>query len=157
VTRHLSFLEIPPRNDHLARARQFVADAARGTPLGPHRLANLQLAVSEACANAINAQVASGVDDDIAIRCAVSGERIEVTVIDRGGGFDPDGVPGLPPPDDPRRLEFENGLGLPLMHAFADALQIGPAPGGTAVRLVMLAPLGGGPPAACCTRSSRFA
>jgi anti-sigma regulatory factor (Ser/Thr protein kinase) len=134
-------LEIPPRRDYLAVARRFVAAVANvDTTLQPEQLSNLEVAVSEACSNAINAHEARGVQDAIAIRCAVDRRWVEVVISDHGGGFDPAAAPRLPAPDDPRRLEFEHGLGLHLMHALTDRLEIRSSSVGTAVRVVMLAP-----------------
>ena len=137
---HVAELEIPPRNDYLAVARRFVAaTVAVGTGLEPQRLTNLQVAVSEACTNAINAHRARGVEDAIAIRCAVSSRQVEVTISDHGGGFDPDTDIELPAPEDPRRLEFEHGLGLRLMRSLTDRLEIHTSAIGTAVHVVMMA------------------
>jgi anti-sigma regulatory factor (Ser/Thr protein kinase) len=133
-------LEIPPRRDYLAVARRFVsAVATSDTTLRPEQLSNLEVAVSEACSNAINAHEARGVQDAIAIRCAVERRRVEVVISDHGGGFDPSATPPLPAPEDPLRLEYEHGLGLHLMQLLTDRLEIHTSPVGTAVHVVMLA------------------
>ncbi len=132
-------LEIPPQRDYLVLARQLVAAANREAGLDPLRLDNLQLAVSEACTNAIEAHESRGVKDPIAIRAAVNDARVEVVISDRGGGFDPEVTVALPDPEDPRRLDFEHGLGLGLMRALSDRLEIHSSPAGTAVRVVMMA------------------
>ena len=103
-------LEIPPRRDYLAVARQLVAAVNVDARLDPLRLSNLQLAVSEACTNAIAAHELNGVSDVIAIRAAASPARVEVVIRDQGGGFDPGQAVALPDPEDPRRLEYETGL-----------------------------------------------
>ncbi len=132
-------LEIPPRRDFLVLARQLVLAVNREARLDPLRLDNLQLAVSEACTNAIEAHESRGVQDTIAIRAAVNDARVEVVISDHGGGFDPESTVDLPAPEDPRRLNFEHGLGLGLMRALSDRLEIHSSPAGTAVRVVMLA------------------
>lgn len=131
-------LEIPPRRDYLAVARQLVAAVNVDARLDPLRLSNLQLAVSEACTNAIAAHELIGVPDTIAIRAAASPARVEVVIRDHGGGFDPSQAVALPDPEDPRRLDYEHGLGLGIMRALADQLEIHTTHSGTAVRLVML-------------------
>ncbi|MEZ5231283.1 MAG: ATP-binding protein [Acidimicrobiales bacterium] len=137
---HVVELQIPPRRDYLAVARRFVTAAANiEAGLADEQLSNLQVAVSEACTNAINAHEALGVSDAIAIRCAVDASSVEVVISDHGGGFDPAAVVALPEPTDPRRLDFESGLGLRLMHALADRLEIRSSTWGTAVHVVMLA------------------
>lgn len=136
-------LQIPPRRDYLAVARRFVTAAANiEAHLAEEQLSNLQVAVSEACTNAINAHEARGVSDAIAIRCAVDAGSVEVVISDHGGGFDPAAVVALPEPGDPRRLDFESGLGLRLMRALADRLEIRTSAWGTAVHVVMVARAG---------------
>lgn len=132
-------LEIPARADFLAVARLVVVAAASvDAGLSEDRLDNLRLAVSEACVNAINAHDRSGAaDDHILIRCGLSGDRVEVEVVDRGAGFDPASVPSLPAPTDPSRLDFEGGLGLQLMRTLTDETDIRSGSDGTAVRLVV--------------------
>lgn len=131
-------LEIPPCHEHLAVARRFVA-AAAGVVAGldAARLDDLQVAVSEACTNAINAHAARGLADPIEVRCDVRDAEVEVTVSDRGGGFDPAAALELPAPEDPARLQFEHGLGLRIMRALADRLEIRRSDVGMAVHLVV--------------------
>ncbi len=132
-------LEIPARTDFLSVARLVVVAAASvDAAFGEERLDNLRLAVSEACANAINAQPADSTAA-ISIRCDFMEDRLEVEVVDRGPGFDPDNVPQLPPVTDPRRLEHESGLGLTLIRSLTDEAEIRSSPSGTAVRLVVYA------------------
>lgn len=131
-------LEIPPRRDQLKLARDLVLVAGRDAHLAPQRLDNLQLAVSEACANAIRAHEQAGVRQPILVRALVDATRVEVLISDRGSGFDPEDTTPLPEPEDPRRLDFENGLGLELMRALSDRLEIRSSSAGTSVRVVML-------------------
>ena len=132
-------LRIAPRRENLAVARRFVAEAAGSLHLAPQQFADLQVAVSEACTNAIDAHEASGVAAAIVIRCTVSDRAVEVVICDHGGGFDPNTEIELPATDDPRRLQFENGLGLSIMRAFSDWLEITRHADGTAVHLGMRA------------------
>jgi serine/threonine-protein kinase RsbW len=132
-------LEIPARTDFLSVARLVVVAAASiDSALGEERLDNLRLAVSEACANAMAAQPVDSTGA-ISIRCDFVEDRLEVEVIDRGPGFDPDDVPALPPVTDPRRLDHEGGLGLTLIRALTDEAEIRSSPAGTAVRLIVYA------------------
>lgn len=133
-------LDIPPRADFLALARQVVVAAARTQPgFGEERLEKLRLAVSEATSNAIRAHDLIGSAERIRIRCHLGNGRIEVEVIDHGPGFDPDALPMLPPPTDPSRLSLEGGLGIPLMRWCTDRTEIISGPEGTQVRLVVYA------------------
>ena len=135
-------LAIPPRTDYLAVVRRVVAAAAGvGDVLSDRRIDDLSLAVSEACANAIDAQRAAG--SDAAGRGgdrARSAGGVAVTVRDHAGGFAPDEVDPLPEADDPGRLRHERGLGLPLMESLTESVTFTPTADGTAVRLEVAAP-----------------
>ena len=134
-------LEIPARADYLGLARQVVAAAAGIEPrVRDERIEDLRIAVSEATTNAIEAHAHLGSDERILIRCNLGDDRIDVEVFDRGGGFDPGGVESAPPAEDPDRLAWERGLGLPLMRGLADETSIESTDGGTAVRLTVYRP-----------------
>jgi len=131
-------LELPARPEVVAVARLVVGAVAAVEPLfDEERGADLRLAVSEACTNAIQAQLAdrAGADPDapIVLRCAVTDGRIELAVQDHGGGFDPSGLAAHPEVTDPARLEHEGGLGIPLIRLLADELEFRASPGGTTV------------------------
>lgn len=131
-------LEIPARPEYLALARQVVAAAAALEPtFRDDRIDDLRLAVSEATTNAIESHVHVGSDERIVIRCNLDDDRIEVEVLDRGVGFDPDEARTAPRPDHPERLHHERGLGIPLMRVLADEAEITSDEDGTAVRLVV--------------------
>jgi serine/threonine-protein kinase RsbW len=134
-------LEIPARVEYLGLARQVVAAAAAVEPrFRDERIDDLRIAVSEATTNAIEAHADLGSDDRILIRCNLDDDRIEVEVLDRAGGFDPALVVPAPEAQAANRLEWERGLGLPLMKTLADETEIHSTAGGTAVRLVVYAP-----------------
>lgn len=131
-------LRIPPRTDHLALVRFVVANTARiGAVLADRRIDDLRLAVSEACANALDAQLAADSDVPIAISIEVEEEVVAVTVTDHAGGFAIEDVDPLPPATDPGRLRHERGLGIPLMRSLVDELTFTPTGDGTTVRLVV--------------------
>jgi len=134
-------LEIPARVDYLGLARQVVAAAAAVEPtFRDERIDDLRVAVSEATTNAIEAHVHFGSDERILIRCNLDDDRIEVAVLDQAGGFDPAGVTAAPEATATDRLEFERGLGLPLMRSLADETAIESTDDGTIVRLVVYTP-----------------
>ncbi len=137
-------LEIPARPDYLALARLIVAAAAAGEPLFTlERIADLRVAVSEACTNAIEAQRRGsdngGGPSNILIRCELESDRVLVEVVDHGAGFDVDDLEHHPPVTDPARLDHERGLGIPLIRILTDEAEFHPSAGGTAVRMVLLA------------------
>jgi anti-sigma regulatory factor (Ser/Thr protein kinase) len=137
---HTILLSIPPRTDHLALVRRVVATAAvAGDELADRRIDDLSLAVSEACANAIDAQRAIGVETAVSIQIELGGGAVAVTITDRAGGFSPEALDPLPAVEDPGRLRQEHGLGLPLMRSLSESVSFDPTDSGTAVRIVVRA------------------
>jgi anti-sigma regulatory factor (Ser/Thr protein kinase) len=131
-------LTIPPRNDHLALVRRVVsAAAAADDEITARRIDDLSLAVSEACANAIDAQRAIDAEAPVAIRVELLDHAVAVTVTDHAGGFSPDDVEALPAVEDPGRLRHEHGLGLPLMRSLSESVTFHATDDGTSVRLVV--------------------
>ncbi len=131
-------LEIPARVEYLGLARQIVAAAAAVEPrFRDERIDDLRVAVSEATTNAIRAHADLSSDERILIRCNLADDRIEVDVLDRAGGFDPDQVASAPDADAPDRLDWETGLGIPLMKTLTDENTIRSTEGGTTVHLVV--------------------
>ena len=131
-------LEIPARIELLSLARLVITGAATIEPtFSDERIEDLRIAVSEACTNAIEAHMDSGAVDRITIRCDLAEDRIEVEVTDKGAGFDPDDLDAAPDAEHPDRLEYESGLGIPLMRVLVDETEFRASPTGTAVRLVV--------------------
>lgn len=132
-------LQIPPRSDYLALVRRVVARAASvDEVLSDRRIDDLSLAVSEACANAIDAQRAAGSPEPVEVTIELTRTAVIVTIRDHAGGFAPDEVDTIPAADDPGRLRHERGLGLPLMQSLAESVTFTPTADGTAVRLEVL-------------------
>jgi serine/threonine-protein kinase RsbW len=131
-------LQIPARRDHLALVRLVVSGTASIERLVPERrMEDLRLAVSEACANAVDAQLAKGTDDPLEVRIEVARDHLAVTVTDHAGGFEPGEVTPAPRPNDPQRLRQERGLGIHLMRSQVDEVTFTPTDDGTAVRLIV--------------------
>jgi serine/threonine-protein kinase RsbW len=131
-------LEIPARPEYVALARLVVSSlASTRRDLADDRIDDLKVAVSEACTNAIEAHGAADTDDSVLIRCAEFEDRLEILIEDSGEGFDPETLPEHPPVTDPDRLNFERGLGIPLIRTLVDEVDISSSGDGTSVRLVM--------------------
>jgi serine/threonine-protein kinase RsbW len=137
-------LAVPSRAEYIAVVRLVVSSlaSARRT-ISDERIDDLKLAVSEACTNAIEANAAAGGNHPVIVRCYEGTERLEICIADRGPGFDPDQLPEHPPVTDPDRLNFERGLGIPLIRTLVDDVRFESNPDGTVVRLTMF----GGPAA----------
>ena len=131
-------LEIPPRAEYIAIARLVVSSLASSRrALADERIDDLKLAVSEACTNAIEAHGAADSSEHVRIQVRENNDKFEVTIEDRGQGFDPATLPEHPPVTDPDRLNFERGLGIPLIRTLVDLVEFVPSAKGTAVRLTV--------------------
>jgi serine/threonine-protein kinase RsbW len=131
-------LRVPAKSDYVALVRVVLAAAASIDPDSrDDRIDDLRVAVSEAVTNAVEAHKAAGTDSHVEVRCFTEGHHVEVTVRDRGPGFDPDSVVSLPDAESPERLFFEHGLGLPLMRRLVDKTDIESGAEGTLVRLII--------------------
>lgn len=131
-------LEIPARPEYVALARLVVSSLASARrDLTDDRVDDLKVAVSEACTNAIEAHHSADSDDSVVIRCAELDDRLEIEIEDRGSGFDPESLPEHPPVTDPDRLNFERGLGIPLIRTLVDDVSISSSGEGTKVTMSM--------------------
>ena len=133
-------LEIPPRRDHLALVRLVVSGAlAIDRRVPDRRVEDLRLAVTEACANAVEAQQRLGREGAIRVEVEVDAHAVVVRITDHAGGFDPGDLEPLPSVTDPGRLRHESGLGLSLMRMHTDEVRFTPTGDGTEVSLVVRA------------------
>jgi serine/threonine-protein kinase RsbW len=135
-------LEIPASPEYIAIARLVVSSLASARrALADERIDDLKLAVSEACTNAIEAHTSTATNEHVRIRVWEGGDQLAVAVEDRGPGFDPEALPPHPPVTDPDRLNFERGLGIPLIRTLVDRVEFYPSTKGTSVLMTLF----GGP------------
>lgn len=134
-------LAIPAQPEYLSLVRAVVAAAAALDPgLGDDRIEDLRIAVSEATTNAIEAHANLGSEERITIKCDLDDDRIEVEVQDHVvTGFDEGDLAAPGALDEPGRLDYEGGFGIPLMRVLADEMKIRSLDHGTAVQLVVYA------------------
>src|SRR5436853_2874201 len=131
-------LEIPARPEFVALARLVVsAMASTDATLSDDQVDDLKIAVSEACTNAIEAHDAIATEERVLLKCWSDDSGLRVTIEDRGPGFDPTTLPDHPPPTDPDGRNFERGLGIPLIRALVDEVEISSSTSGTEVRMAM--------------------
>lgn len=134
-------LEIPARPEFVGLARLVVSSLASSRrDIPDDRIDDLKLAVSEACTNAIEAHLDAGREDRVVVRWREGDGHLEVQVRDQGEGFDPESLPEHPPVTDPERLNFERGLGIPLIRTLVDEVQFDASADGTEVRMIMFCP-----------------
>jgi serine/threonine-protein kinase RsbW len=87
---------------------------------------DMQLAVTEACANVVRHAVGC---EEYSVRFRVGATGCEIDIIDDGPGFDREAVPPVSP-------EAESGRGLSLVDALVDRCELVTGAGDTRVRLV---------------------
>lgn len=135
-------LSVPASPEYIAIVRLVVASLASSRrELADERLDDLKLAVSEACTNAIEAHHAVSSHQPVTVQVSEDDDRIEIHVGDRGAGFDLAALPTHPPVTDPDRLNFERGLGIPLIRSLVDEVSFESSEAGTTVRMTIF----GGP------------
>ncbi|WP_419996443.1 ATP-binding protein [Streptomyces boninensis] len=108
-------------------ARKLLAGAMDTAGVDPDISFDLSLALTEACANAVEHGGASG---DYRVTAFIDGDKCRIEVIDSGPGFA--GSPPAPDPADPPRTD-EGGRGLFLIEHLADHVDIHSRPGRGAV------------------------
>jgi serine/threonine-protein kinase RsbW len=130
-------LAVPARAELLGLVRLVVSSVATTVAgFDPVRLDDVRLAVSEACANAIEAYGRLGrADATVTVRLQARPGNLVIEVVDDAGGFDPSALVPHPPVETPERLQHERGLGVPLMRQLADDLDFTGEDGGTTVRM----------------------
>jgi serine/threonine-protein kinase RsbW len=131
-------LSVPSRAEYIAVVRLVVASlATTRRNLADERIDDLKLAVSEACTNAIEANVSTGASYPVRVTCWEAPERLSVCISDSGRGFKPELLPEHPPVTDPDRLNFERGLGIPLIRSLVDDVRFESDEGGTSVWMTL--------------------
>lgn len=119
-TSRYRILSVAPEPVRLAEVRRFVEVVALEAGIGDEKLFDLKVAVSEACANAV--EHSGGQHAPLEISAFVYSDRIVFEIRDSGGFR----MPGTPRPS---RREHR-GLGLPLMVALMDEVHFAKTRGG---------------------------
>jgi serine/threonine-protein kinase RsbW len=122
-------LTIPARAEFVALCRLALTGLARTRALRPEVVADLKLALTEACSNSVRHAYKDGREGIVEIHYELRPDRIEVEVADDGYGFDPALI--VRPPEE----VDEGGLGIAIIRAITDELEIAPNPDGQGSRL----------------------
>lgn len=122
-------LTIPARAEYITLCRLALTGIARLRALPDELLADLKLALTEAASNSV--RHAYGGDDAgvVDISYELLPDRLVIEVTDDGEGFDPTEAEG------PADELSEGGLGIAIIRAIADEVEIGSQPGGKGSRL----------------------
>ncbi|MHB1242763.1 MAG: ATP-binding protein [Gaiellaceae bacterium] len=124
-------LTIPARPEYITLSRLALSGLARVRALPEETLADLKLALTEACSNSVR-HAYDGGEGHVAISFELRDDRLIVEVADDGTGFDADAAPTNGEPD--AELS-EGGLGIAIIRSIADEVEIGGGPDGRGSRL----------------------
>jgi serine/threonine-protein kinase RsbW len=122
-------LTIPARAEYIALCRLALTGLSRLQDFGEELLEDLKLALTEACTNSVRHAYAEDSSGTVEIVYELHPDRLVIEVSDEGGGFDPEA------PASADQALAEGGLGIAIIRAIADEVQIGPQAGGKGSRL----------------------
>ena len=112
-------LDFPAKADYLLLARLALSGLARTLTLDEEDVADLKLAVTEACGNAVR-HAYEGDDGSVAVSYVVGPGTLELIVEDRGTGIS-DGDDALEEDD---YEPLEGGMGMAIIRAVVDAVDV---------------------------------
>jgi serine/threonine-protein kinase RsbW len=125
-------LTIPAKPEYITLGRLALTAIAGMRPVSDETLYDLKLALTEACTNSVRHAYENGREGNVEIVYELQRDRLVIEVGDEGAGFklldDSNGHDG--------ELE-EGGLGIEIIRALADEVEIGPREqGGSRLRFV---------------------
>jgi serine/threonine-protein kinase RsbW len=122
-------LTVPAQAEFIALGRLALTGLARTRALSGEMGADLKLALTEACSNSVRHAYDEGREGVVEIVYELSDDRIAIQVTDDGSGFDPEILERAQEELD------EGGLGIAIIRALTDELEIGARPqGGSRLR-----------------------
>jgi serine/threonine-protein kinase RsbW len=121
-------LTIPARAEYITLCRLALTGIGRLRAFSDELLADLKLALTEAASNSVRHAYGEHVGV-VEISYELLPDRLVIEVTDDGEGFDPAEAAG--PPDE----LSEGGLGIAIIRAIADEVEIGAQPDGRGSRL----------------------
>src|ERR671931_871005 len=121
-------LTIPARPEYITLCRLALTGLSALRRFSDELLADLKLALTEACSNSVR-HAYSDSGGVVEIVYDLRPDRLVIEVTDEGEGFDPTAADG--PPED----LSEGGLGIAIIRAIADEVEIARQPDGKGSRL----------------------
>jgi anti-sigma regulatory factor (Ser/Thr protein kinase) len=106
-------LKLPARAENVAVIRHAFGGFAEALTVDEQTLADIKLAVTEACTNVVIHAYEEGEEGDLEVDAIIEDVRLTVVIRDSGRGI-------VPRPDSPGL-----GLGLPLIATLAESLELG--------------------------------
>jgi serine/threonine-protein kinase RsbW len=133
VTEETTELVLPSRVEAVADAAAAAAEVMSRAEVSEEAAFGVDMAVREAVTNAVLHGNRQDETKTVEVTFTTSPEAIEITVRDRGNGFNPEQVPD---PTDAQNLLKTSGRGVFLIRTFMDEAEWSPHPeGGTLVRM----------------------
>ena len=123
-------LTIPAKPEYITLSRLALTGLSRVRPLPDDTLADLKLALTEACSNSVRHAYGDG-HGHVEISFELREDRLVVEVADDGTGFEPEGAGRELDGDD----LVEGGLGIAIIRSIADEVEIGGRDNGRGSRL----------------------
>jgi serine/threonine-protein kinase RsbW len=117
-------LTFPARPEYITLCRLALTGISRLRPVSEEVLADLKLALTEAASNSVRHAYGEDGDGLVEIVYELHADRLVIEVTDEGEGFQP-----APAGVDPGSLS-EGGLGIAIIRAIADDVEIGSRPNG---------------------------
>jgi serine/threonine-protein kinase RsbW len=117
-------LTIPAKPEYITLGRLALTAIAGVRPVSDEALHDLKLALTEACTNSVKHAYGTNGVGSVDIVYELLADRLAVEVGDAGSGFDPSGRV-----DGEDELE-EGGLGIAIIRALTDEVEIGEREGG---------------------------
>lgn len=129
-------LTIPAKPEYIGLSRLALAGLARVRAFPDETLADLKLALTEACSNSVRHAYDDG-EGHVDISFELRDDRLIVEVADDGSGFEPGPVlePDALPTDGDGVELSEGGLGIAIIRSIADDVEIGGRADGRGSRL----------------------
>jgi serine/threonine-protein kinase RsbW len=131
-------LSFPAKPDYLLLARLALSGLARSLPVGPELLADLKLAVTEACGNAVRHAYSPG-EGTVEVAFVVDDNRLQMIVQDRGSGIrlDDEELAAATATATAELEPRDGGMGIAIIRAIVDELEVQAGDGGrgTVVRM----------------------
>ena len=121
-------LTIPAKAEYITLCRLALTGLSRLRPLPHETLADLKLALTEACSNSVRHAYADR-EGSVEILYELHADRLVIEVLDEGDGFE------AGEPEQEAGELSEGGLGIAIIRAIADEFEVGERSGGSGSRL----------------------
>jgi len=122
-------LTIPAKAEYIVLCRLALSGLARARALEPAVVADLKLALTEACSNVVRHAYNEQRSGEVAVRYELDDDKLSVEVVDEGIGFDPEAAVAAAGDE----LD-EGGLGISIIRAIVDELDIKSSGSGSSLR-----------------------